>query len=134
MPYLSPDILDAALFELIALANRVDICSREPNTFEQATGTFSLGHATSLRLMAPENYTEDGRQVTVASVPEGKVDASGTVTSWALTDATGRRLLAAGPLASNVRVTTGHIFSLPPFQIAILGAITATTSNLNDRR
>lgn len=81
-------VLDAAL-DKIATATIMNVCSQQPTTRAEAVTTYALADV----VMAGGDYTKadgttNGRKVTVASKSGVTVDASGTATHVALSDAT----------------------------------------------
>lgn len=121
MPYLSDDILDAALDVLNNSADRIDICSQEPATYTEATSTYTLGNkdhgAAGSAFGNPQNGDSSGRKVSSTAVTDGAVTGTGTATHWAVSDVTGTRLLAASSLSSSQAVTSGNSFSLGSFDV-----------------
>jgi hypothetical protein len=121
MAFLNDRVLDNGLAVLDTEANRLDICSQEPTTYAEATSTYTLGNKTSLSIGSPAARTPSGRKVAVASISDGSVTGTGTVTHYAIVDTAGTRLLAAGSLSSSQAVTSGNTFSLTSFDIGIPG-------------
>jgi len=121
MAFLHDDVLDKGLEELTNHGNRLDICSAEPSTFEEATDTLSLGNKTGITVGSPTDRSPSGRKVTVFAITDGDVTDTDTATHWAVTDNSGERLLAAGPLSAGQVVTQGNSFSLQAFDIGIPG-------------
>lgn len=103
------DVLDAGLSFLVASANRIDLCSREPASFADATGALSLGYATDVSVSTPEDVP-GGRRVMVRPV-RGRVLAKGRPYFWALTGA--GKLLATGPAEFSGELAPGVDFELP---------------------
>jgi hypothetical protein len=103
----------------IAEANRLDICIAEPATYEEATGTKSLGNKAAPQFGAAADRAPNGRQITVAAFTDGEVTGTETATYWALTDTVNSRLLASGPLDDPQVVTDGNVFSLAAFNVGI---------------
>lgn len=121
MSFLHDDVLDNGLSELTRNGNRLDICSQEPTTFEEATDTYSLGNKTGITIGSPSARSPSGRKVTVGAITDGDVTDTEDAAYWAITDTVGERLLAAGSLASSQTVTNGNSFSLQAFDIGIPG-------------
>lgn len=121
MAFLHHDVLDKGLEHLTTHGNRLDICSAEPSTFEEATNTLTLGNRTGITISAPTDRSPSGRKVTVSAITDGSVTSTDTATHWAITDTVGGRLLAAGSLSSPQFVTQGNSFSLQSFDIGIPG-------------
>lgn len=120
MAYLNNAVLDDGLNELVANGSRLDICSQEPTTFEEATNTYSLGNKVGISIGNPANRSPSGRKVTVAAITDGEVTDTQEATHWAITDGSST-LLAAGALAEGQVVTDGNSFSLQAFDIGIPG-------------
>ena len=118
MAFLGTNVYDQGLNYLDTNGTRLDICSQEPTTYAEATSTYTLGNKTSLNIGAPGAGSPDGRQVTVPSISDGTVTATGTATHWAITNGS-NELLAAGPLGSSQAVTNGNPFTLTSFTIRI---------------
>lgn len=119
MAYLNDRVLDLGLTVLDTEANRLDICSQEPNSYAAATSTYTLGNKTSLSVGAPADRSPDGRKVTIAAISDGTVTGTGTATHWALTDTSNSRLLATGALSASQGVTSGNTFTLGAFDVGI---------------
>jgi len=119
MSYLNDRVFDNGLTVLDTEVNRLDICSAEPSTYDQATNTLSLGNKLSPNVGAPGDRTPSGRKVTVAAITDGEVTVTGTASHYALSDTSNSRLLAAGPLASSQSVTDNNVFTLTTFDIGI---------------
>ncbi|MCA1799944.1 MAG: hypothetical protein LC687_06130 [Actinobacteria bacterium] len=119
MPFLNHDVLDDGLSVLSNATDRVDVCSAEPATYAEATGTLSLGRKLGHSVAAPVDGVPDGRQVESAAVGDGAITGTGTASHYALVDTTSSRLLAAGALTNPQVVTDGNDFTLTPFTIRI---------------
>jgi hypothetical protein len=110
------DILDAGLKEVAKLASRVDLCSAEPTTFGQATGTASLGYTGQFTISAPQACS-DGRKVVVSKIEDGTITRRGRPTWWAVTGQS--KLLATGEIVDGLDVQPGALFRLPPLDIEL---------------
>jgi len=121
MAFINDYVLDNGLVVLDTMGDRLDICSAEPDTYEEATSTYSLGNKTSLSIGAPAPRTPSGRKVTVAQINDGAVTGDGLAAYWAISDVSEARLLAAGALSDDQTVTTGNTFTLSAFDIGIPG-------------
>jgi hypothetical protein len=120
MAYLNPRVLDFGLSILFLESTRVYICSAEPTTFAQATGSLALGNRADISIGAPADSTAPaGRKVTVAAIIGGSVDATGTASHYAIVDNANSRLLAANSLQSAQAVTIGNSFSLAAFDVVL---------------
>lgn len=100
---------------------RIDICTQEPTTYTEATSTYTKGNKTGLNTGATQDGATDGRRVIVPTFSDGSVTGDGTVTHWALTDASAN-LIATGALSSSQAVTNGNTFSLDAISITIRDA------------
>lgn len=123
MPYLSDDVLDAALDVLNDNCDRIDICSQEPANYTEATSTYTLGNkdhgAAGSAFGNPADRTGGGRKVDSTAVTDGSVTGTGTATHWGASDVANTRLLAATSLSASQGVTSGNSWSLPSFEIGI---------------
>lgn len=122
MGFVADRLLDSALEILRLEGDRLDLCVSEPATYAAATGAASLGHKAGLEITAPQAWPPAGRRVTVGQIADGAMTGNGTVTHWAITSTTGGQLLAAGSLAAGFVMRAGSVFTLPAFDIGILGA------------
>ena len=122
MPYLNDRVYDNGLTVLDTEANVLHICTQEPTDYTGATATYTKGNKTALSIGAPAAGSPNGRQVTVASISDGSVTGTGTVTHWAIVDTANSRLLATGALAASQAVTSGNTFTLAAFTIRIPAA------------
>lgn len=121
MAFLNDDVLDDGLNDLTSNGNRLDICSQEPATYAEATGTYTLGNKTNPTIGSPEARTPSGRKVVVSAINDGSVTDTDTAAYWAISDTSGERLLAAGSLNEGQVVTDGNTFTLTSFDIGIPG-------------
>lgn len=122
MASIADRVFDYGLTILDTEANRIDICSAEPTTYTQATSTYSLGKADSVDypgISAPADRVGGGRKVTVNSVSNGIVTATGTASHFAIVDTVNSRLLATGSLSVAQVVTSGNLFTLTSLDIGI---------------
>lgn len=123
MPYLNDRVLDSGLDILNTEADRIDICSAEPDTYTEATSTFSLGFkdhgASGSAFGAPADRTPSGREVNSTAVTDGAVTANGTATHYGVSEVGNTRVLAASSLAGSQVVSNGNSFALPSFAIGI---------------
>ena len=118
MPYLHDDVLDDGLQVLVdATSTILTICSALPTTRTEAVTTYALGSKSSPSITGPADRAGGGREVTIAAITDGSVDATGTAAYWALSD--GTRLLAANDLASSQAVTNGNTWELDAQKIGI---------------
>lgn len=116
------NISDAALDEALAYirtnAGRMDICSQEPTTHEEATSTYSLGSSTSVTLGSSGDRAGGGREAELASISDGSVSDTGTATHFALTDGSGE-LLYTQELDASQSVTSGNTWTLTAHTVGI---------------
>lgn len=119
MAYLNDRVLDYGLNELSANGKRLDICSALPETYAEATSTYTLGNKANISIGAPATRVPSGRKITVSQITDGSVTGTGTAAAWAITDTTNSRLLAAGSLSASQSVTSGNTFTLAAFDIGI---------------
>jgi hypothetical protein len=115
-------VLDNGISVLNTEANQINICSVQPTTYAQATGAASLGSkvlGAGTTFSAPAVATPNGRKVASTAITDGAINVGGNASFWAVVDTVNARLLAAGPLASTVAVTSGDTFTLASFEIAI---------------
>lgn len=108
--------LDAFL-DKIATANIMTLCSAEPTTRTEAVTTYALADVA----MAGGDFTKaagspDGRQTTVGSKSGVAVDASGTATHVALSDASN---LIYVTTCTSQAVTSGNTASISSWVVTI---------------
>ncbi|PSJ55811.1 hypothetical protein [Pseudaminobacter soli (ex Li et al. 2025)] len=121
MAYLNPRVLDLGLNVLVTETTRLHYCSDEPTTYAQAV-SLSLGSKASPTIGAPVDRTPSGRKVTVAAVANGAATGAGSITHYALVDATNSRLLATRETAAAKAVATGDTITSAAFDVGIPGA------------
>jgi hypothetical protein len=119
MPRIENPVFDAALQVLIDDGNRLDLCSQEPTNYTEATSTYSLGNQTSITIGTIADGDVSGRKVTVSATSGGTIDATGTATHYAISDAVGSQLLAAGDLTTSQQVVSGNTFTTEAFDIEL---------------
>ena len=119
MAFLNDRVFDNGLTVLDTEANSVHVTSAEATTYTEAITTYTLGVSSSLSIAAPTDRVGDGRKVTVASIADGSITGTGTVTHYALVDTTNSRLLATAALTASQSVTNGNTFTLATFDIGI---------------
>lgn len=119
MAYLNDRVFDEGLSILDLEANAVHVTSAEATDYTEATSTYTLGLSSSLSIAAPSDRTGGGRKVTVASIADGDITGTGTVTHYALVDTVNSRLLATAALTASQSVTNGNTFTLATFDIGI---------------
>ena len=119
MAFLDNRVFDNGLTVLDTEANAVHVTSQEATTYAEAITTYTLGVSSSLSIAAPSDRTGGGRKVSVASISDGSITGTGTVTHYALVDTTNTRLLATAALTASQSVTNGNTFTLATFDIGI---------------
>jgi hypothetical protein len=119
MATLNDRVFDNGLTVLDTEADAIYVTSQEATTYANATSTYALGNSTSLSIGAPQDRSGGGREVVVASITDGTVTGTGTVTHYAIVDASNSRLLATGALAASQSVTSGNTFTLSSVSIGI---------------
>jgi hypothetical protein len=118
--HVADSVIDNGLSSLKSAARYVYITSAEATTYTEASSTFKLGTKDLTAggvFPAAIAAGTNGRKVTTAAISDGTVDANGTATNWAITDAA--NLLAVGALSASQAVTSGNTFSLAAFDITI---------------
>jgi hypothetical protein len=119
MAFISPYIFDFGLSVLSSQATRLDLCTNEPDTFQDAVGKFSVGNKGGIEVSPPISLFPSGRKVTISKIEDGHITRSGTAAFWAVSDPIGEQLLSTGPLADTEYVTNGNLFTLSDFDIGI---------------
>ena len=119
MAFLDNRVFDNGLTVLDTEANAVHVTSQEATTYTEAITTYTLGVSSSLSIAAPSDRAGGGRKVSVASISDGSITGTGTVTHYALVDTTNTRLLATAALTASQSVTNGNTFTLATFDIGI---------------
>lgn len=118
----SARVLDFGLNVLDTEADHVYVTSAEATTYTEATSTYALGTknwGTGNAFGSPSNASPNGRQVASVAITDGSITSTGTATNWAVTDNSNTRLLAVGSLSASQAVTSGNIFTLTSFTIAL---------------
>lgn len=119
MATLHDDVFDNGLNVLPTNVENLYVCSQEPTTFTEASSTYKLGTKSAPSIGSPADKAGGGREVTVAAISDGTVDATGTASHYALTDNSATKLLATGSLAASQSVTAGNPFTLAAFAVGI---------------
>ena len=123
MAYINDIVLDSGITILDTQATSIHVTTVEASgSYAQASSTYSLGYKHGITISAPADRTGGGRKVSVSSVSDGVIASGGTATYWAIVDSGNSRVLATGPLNSQV-VTAGNTFSLSTFDIGIPDAV-----------
>ena len=109
MAFICDNIRDNGLAYAETNASRIDVCSSEPTTYNEATSTYTLGNKTGLSCSAPREATlaGGGREVALPTFSDGTITADGTMSYYAVTDGASE-LLATGALSSPQAVTNGN--------------------------
>jgi hypothetical protein len=124
MAYMNDSLYDLILQYLEDNGTRLDICSQQPATYAEATGTYSLGNKTGITYTGPADRSPNGRKTAIDAITGGSVTGTGTATHWAITKPTSTTaLLAAGTLTSSQVVTSGNTFNLATFDIGVPDAV-----------
>ena len=111
------DVLDGALNIIKNNSNLMTVCSAEPTTRTEAVTTYALGDVAMVSgdFTVAEGDTS-GRKATVGTKSSVNVDATGTGTHVALSDAT--RLLYVTTCTSQA-LTSGNTITFPAWDIEI---------------
>ena len=118
--FMNDSLLDLLLQYLEDNGTRLDICSQIPDTYAEATSTYTLGNKTGITYTGPADRSPNGRKTTVDAISGGAVTGTNTATHWAITKpTTTTALLAAGTLSVPQGVTNGNTFSLAAFDIGV---------------
>jgi phage tail sheath gpL-like len=125
MAFLNDAVLDAALNFVKNNGQDLYITSAEATTFVQAKTTFALGNKTGISIGVPGDATPNGRKVTVATISDGAVTATGTAAFYAIVDETNDILIATGQLSATQSVTSGNTFTLTEFDVTVPDAVNA---------
>lgn len=123
MAFLNDAVLDAALTYVKNNGQDLYITSAEATTYAQAKTTYALGYKLGISIGLPGDASPNGRKVTVASISDGTVSASGTAAYWAIIDETNDVLIATGQLSATQSVTTGNTFTLTAFDVTVPDAV-----------
>lgn len=125
MAYINDAVLDNGLSYVKTNADKIYICSQEPNTFAGASSTYALGvkdfgagAAINGNIAAG---SPSGRKVTTNAVTNGSVSGTGTASHWALVFSGSSVLIAASSLSATQAVTNGNTFTLTAFDIRLPG-------------
>ena len=122
MSSIGDQVLDNGLEKLNTTtgeAEALHICDTEPTTYTEAVTTYTKGHDDgNLAITGPADRGGGGREVTMTALSGGTVTGNGTIIFYAIVDVTNTRLLAVGPVTSQV-VTSGNTFSLTSVTIGI---------------
>lgn len=118
--YINDEVFDQGLDYADTNGTRIDILSQAVTTYGDIA-TYTLGNKTSLNTGATQAGATDGRRVIVPAITDGTVTGTGTVTHWALSDASAV-LIACGPLSASQAVTSGNTFTLDAISITIRDA------------
>lgn len=109
-------LLKLAPEHLAANADRFDLCSSEPKSWDDVLSK-SLGHRAGLKIAKPTKSAA-GYKVKIGPVAEGgNLTGRGQATHWALSSAARSELLMSSPLAEPEAVKAGNKFEIPAFHV-----------------
>jgi hypothetical protein len=111
-------IYDGGLSVLTGSTSELYVCSQEPTTVAEANATYKLGTKADITISSPADAT-GVRQVVVSAITDGTVNATGTVTHWAIVNSAATVLLATGTTTASVVVTSGNEFTLDAINISL---------------
>jgi hypothetical protein len=97
-------------------ATALHVCSNIITQYSDIA-TFTLGNYTALAWTGPVAGSPTGRKITLNAIGAGTITGNGSAICWAIIDSGNSRVLATGPLASAVTLTSGHSFSLDAINI-----------------
>lgn len=125
MAYINSIVLDSGLSYVKTNADKIFICSQEPNTYTGASSTYALGvkdfGAGGVVNGNIADGSPSGRKVTTNAITDGSVTGTGTASHWAMVYSGGTSLLAASSLSASQSVTTGNTFTLTAFDVRLAG-------------
>jgi hypothetical protein len=111
-------VMDAAL-DYIALCDRMFVCSQEPASYAEASGTYDLAtHTLAAGDFSKANGDSSGRKVTIAQQASITVDHSGSATHIAL-GKSGTSELTYITTCTSQALTAGNTVTVPAFDIEI---------------
>ncbi|RLB94632.1 MAG: hypothetical protein DRH26_00760 [Deltaproteobacteria bacterium] len=123
MASLHDDVLDNGLSVINDDAENLYLCDTLPTTFTHASDTYKLGtkelDGSVDDITGPSDRTGGGREVVIAAITDGVVDAEGLAGYYGITDDSTSRLLAAGSLASPQTIYVSNPFTTAEFAIGI---------------
>jgi len=123
MAYINDASIDLLLADIRDASDELHILSAEPTTYSEVA-TYSLGDKVSPTIAAPSDRSGGGREIVVAAITDGSVNADGDASHWAIVKAAATsRLLATGSLSSTQTVTNGNPFTLAQFTIGVPDAV-----------
>lgn len=111
------DVVDNGLNEIVTDGATVFVCSARPTTYAEASSTYKLGSASIIFNSPVAAMAGNGRKITSNPVSGGVITGDGTVSHWAVCDAS--RLLATGGIDANEAVTDGWEFSLGALSLVL---------------
>lgn len=125
MAYIDDNVLDSGLNYVKTNADKIFICTQEPNTYVGATSTYAIGvkdfGAGGVINGAITAGSPSGRKVTTNAITNGSVTANGTASHWAMVYSAGPILIAASSLSAPQAVVSGNTFTLTAFDIRLPG-------------
>lgn len=123
MAYITDAAFDAALNYIRDNAENLYICSAEPTTFAQASSSLKLATKALPTISVPADRSGGGRELTIAAISDGTVDATGTGTHIAITDDSASALLATVALSATQVLTAGNTMTLTAFTVGVQDAV-----------
>jgi hypothetical protein len=122
---LADAVLDGGLSVLDTLAQKICLCTAslpDAPTYLEATSTYAIGvkdfGGNGSAVNGLSAASPNGRQATTFAVTDGAVSASGTATRWAIVGASAN-VYAVGSLSASQVYTSGNVWTLPAFTVAI---------------
>jgi len=97
-------------------ATAIHVCSQCITQYSDIA-VYTLGNYASPTWSGPAAGSPTGRKITSSAISAGVVTNTGTAIGWAVIDGVNSRLMATGPLAAPVALTSGHNFSLDAIAI-----------------
>ena len=123
MAYITDAAFDAALNYIRDNAENLYNCSAEPTSFAQASSSLKLATKALPTIAPPSDRPGGGRELLVAAIADGIVDATGTGTHAALTDDSASLLLTVVPLGATQVLTAGNAMTLSEHSISVRDAV-----------
>ena len=104
------DALDTVLNYIKEKCDKLYICSKLAETYDEASNKFSLGYK-ALTLEGPSDYDE-GRMLIIPEINDGLTTRDGDVRFYALVSDKEKKLLLSQELGNSKRVLAGNVFSI----------------------
>jgi hypothetical protein len=118
MSNLHNDVYDDGLNTIVNNGDTLHLLSADPGLVYANIATYTLGNKSAPTINTPENHTT-GRKITIDAITNGTTTDSGTASYYAVIDSVNAKILASGPLDSNVSLTSGVDFTTNSIYIAI---------------